>query len=67
MIPVLPELLNFFFYVQSYQILNSDDHANFLRKNGRRPTDYRPDIIHQVSEILANENDILLEQFILSG
>ncbi|PKI32588.1 hypothetical protein CRG98_046985 [Punica granatum] len=32
---------------KSYQILNSDDHANFLRKNGRNPADYRPDIVHQ--------------------
>ncbi|KAI9082942.1 hypothetical protein K1719_035085 [Acacia pycnantha] len=32
---------------KSYQILNSDDHANFLRKHNRNPADYRPDIIHQ--------------------
>ncbi|KAI4341229.1 hypothetical protein MLD38_025978 [Melastoma candidum] len=32
---------------KTYQILNSDDHANFLKKNGRNPADYRPDIIHQ--------------------
>ncbi|GLT40535.1 hypothetical protein SLA2020_146630 [Shorea laevis] len=30
-----------------YQILNSEDHANFLRKNKKNPADYRPDIIHQ--------------------
>ncbi|GKV40779.1 hypothetical protein SLEP1_g48382 [Rubroshorea leprosula] len=30
-----------------YQILNSEDHANFLRKNNKNPADYRPDIIHQ--------------------
>ncbi|VAI46612.1 unnamed protein product [Triticum turgidum subsp. durum] len=29
------------------QILNSDDHANYLRKQNRNPADYRPDIIHQ--------------------
>ncbi|XP_058091705.1 uncharacterized protein LOC131237761 [Magnolia sinica] len=29
------------------QILNSDDHANFLKKNNRNPADYRPDIVHQ--------------------
>ncbi|XP_062218863.1 uncharacterized protein LOC133918808 [Phragmites australis] len=28
-------------------ILNSDDHANYLRKQERNPADYRPDIIHQ--------------------
>ncbi|KAG2687339.1 hypothetical protein I3843_09G047200 [Carya illinoinensis] len=32
---------------KSYQLLNSDDHANFLRKNKRNPADYRPDIVHQ--------------------
>uniref|UniRef100_A0A2P2M614 Uncharacterized protein MANES_08G059000 n=1 Tax=Rhizophora mucronata TaxID=61149 RepID=A0A2P2M614_RHIMU len=32
---------------KSYQILNSDDHANFLRKNNRNPADYRPDIVYQ--------------------
>jgi rRNA pseudouridine-1189 N-methylase Emg1 (Nep1/Mra1 family) len=34
--------------VQTYQLLNSDDHANFLKKNNRNPADYRPDITHQV-------------------
>ncbi|KAK2665891.1 hypothetical protein Ddye_004465 [Dipteronia dyeriana] len=32
---------------KSYQILNSDDHANFLRRNNKNPADYRPDIVHQ--------------------
>ncbi|XP_057998600.1 uncharacterized protein LOC110667159 isoform X1 [Hevea brasiliensis] len=32
---------------KSYQILNSDDHANFLRKNNKNPADYRPDIVYQ--------------------
>lgn len=32
---------------KSYQILNSDDHANFLRKHNKNPADYRPDIVHQ--------------------
>ncbi|XP_023769528.1 uncharacterized protein LOC111918100 [Lactuca sativa] len=32
---------------KSYQLLNSEDHANFLRKNNRNPADYRPDISHQ--------------------
>ncbi|XP_010666601.2 uncharacterized protein LOC104883743 isoform X2 [Beta vulgaris subsp. vulgaris] len=34
-------------HVQSYQILNSEDHANILRKHNKNPSDYRPDIIHQ--------------------
>jgi rRNA small subunit pseudouridine methyltransferase Nep1 len=33
---------------KTYQLLNSDDHANFLKKNNRNPADYRPDITHQV-------------------
>lgn len=32
---------------KTYQILNSEDHANFLRKNNKNPADYRPDICHQ--------------------
>ncbi|KAL3755583.1 hypothetical protein ACJRO7_002608 [Eucalyptus globulus] len=32
---------------KTYQILNSDDHTNFLKRNGRNPADYRPDIVHQ--------------------
>ncbi|KAI5391246.1 uncharacterized protein LOC127105940 [Lathyrus oleraceus] len=32
---------------KTYQLLNSDDHANFLRKNNKNPGDYRPDICHQ--------------------
>lgn len=31
-------------YLQDYEILNSDDHANF----GGSPADYRPDVVHQV-------------------
>ncbi|XP_039170486.1 uncharacterized protein LOC120294463 [Eucalyptus grandis] len=31
----------------TYLILNSDDHTNFLKRNGRNPADYRPDIVHQ--------------------
>lgn len=29
------------------QLLNSDEHANFLRKKGKNPAHYRPDILHQ--------------------
>ncbi|GAB4843932.1 hypothetical protein Ancab_013896 [Ancistrocladus abbreviatus] len=32
---------------KTYQILNSEDHAHFLRKNNKNPADYRPDIVHQ--------------------
>ena len=36
---------------KGYQILNCDDHANFLRRHGKEPADFRPDIVHQ--ELLA--------------
>ncbi|KAF9664592.1 hypothetical protein SADUNF_Sadunf16G0034500 [Salix dunnii] len=29
---------------KNYQILNSEEHANFLRRNNKNPADYRPDI-----------------------
>ncbi|TQD72160.1 hypothetical protein C1H46_042300 [Malus baccata] len=32
---------------KTYQLLNSDDHSNFLRKNKKDPALYRPDIVHQ--------------------
>ncbi|MCE3050840.1 hypothetical protein HAX54_048279, partial [Datura stramonium] len=37
----------------TYQLLNSDEHSNFLKKNGRNPSDYRPDIAHQ-QEVESN-------------
>ncbi|PON84927.1 Ribosomal biogenesis, methyltransferase, EMG1/NEP [Trema orientale] len=32
---------------KTYQLLNTDDHTNFLEKNKKKPGDYRPDIVHQ--------------------
>nr|GLL36666.1 ribosomal RNA small subunit methyltransferase NEP1 [Ipomoea trifida] len=32
---------------KTYQLLNSDEHANFLKRNNRNPAEYRPDIAHQ--------------------
>lgn len=32
---------------KNYQLLNCDDHANFLRKHKRDPALLRPDIVHQ--------------------
>ncbi|KAB5519323.1 hypothetical protein DKX38_023642 [Salix brachista] len=32
---------------KNYQILNSEEHANFLRRNNKNPADYRPDIVYQ--------------------
>lgn len=34
---------------KNYELLNCDDHAHFLRRHGRDPAQYRPDICHQVS------------------
>eukprot|EP00252_Welwitschia_mirabilis_P003883 TRINITY_DN1396_c0_g1_i2.p1 TRINITY_DN1396_c0_g1~~TRINITY_DN1396_c0_g1_i2.p1 ORF type:complete len:252 (-),score=38.18 TRINITY_DN1396_c0_g1_i2:154-909(-) len=32
---------------KTYQLLNCDDHGNFLRKNKQDPAAFRPDIVHQ--------------------
>ncbi|KAL6572228.1 hypothetical protein OROMI_013186 [Orobanche minor] len=42
---------------KTLQILNPDDHANFLRRHKKNPYDYRPEIIHQA----------LLERFFAKG
>lgn len=41
-LPVAPKL------AQSYQLLNCDDHATYLKKHKRDPSLHRPDITHQV-------------------
>ena len=33
--------------LQSYALLNCDDHQNFLRRHNKDPALYRPDICHQ--------------------
>ncbi|MCE3216072.1 hypothetical protein HAX54_004734, partial [Datura stramonium] len=38
---------------KTYQLLNSDEHSNFLKKNNRNPSDYRPDIAHQLLQKLS--------------
>lgn len=35
--------------MQSYQLLNCDDHASYLMKHKKDPALYRPDITHQVT------------------
>ncbi|XP_020208459.1 ribosomal RNA small subunit methyltransferase nep-1 isoform X2 [Cajanus cajan] len=32
---------------KKYQILNPDEHANFLRRKNMNPYDFRPDIVHE--------------------
>ena len=43
-----PLLLFLFLLFQNYQLLNCDDHSNFLRKHKKDPALFRPDIVHQV-------------------
>ena len=33
---------------KNYELLNCDDHASFLKRHGKDPAQYRPDICHQV-------------------
>lgn len=35
-------------HLQTYQLLNCDDHGTYLRKHNKDPNLYRPDICHQV-------------------
>ncbi len=42
--------INVAIVVQTYQLLNVDDHASFLRRHGKDPSQYRPDICHQVPD-----------------
>lgn len=44
-----PPYLHTYHVLQSYQILNPDEHADFLRKKNMNPYDHRPDIIHEVN------------------
>jgi EMG1/NEP1 methyltransferase len=36
---------------KNYELLNCDDHANFLKRHGKDPASYRPDISHQVRKL----------------
>lgn len=33
---------------KNYELLNCDDHINYLKRHGKDPAQYRPDIAHQV-------------------
>ncbi|XP_051142982.1 uncharacterized protein LOC127259599 [Andrographis paniculata] len=39
---------------KTYQLLSSDEHANFLVKNKRNPADYRPDIAFQAIQTILD-------------
>ncbi|GKA56174.1 F-box protein isoform X2 [Tanacetum coccineum] len=41
------KVTEYFHEIGSYHMLNSEDHANFLKKNNGNPTECRPDISHQ--------------------
>lgn len=34
------------------QLLNSDDHSNLLRRQQKDPNEARPDIVHQVFDLI---------------
>ena len=34
-----------------FQLLNCDDHVNIMKRHGKDPQQYRPDIIHQVTSV----------------
>ena len=38
---------------KKYELLCSDRHAKFLMKLNKDPSDYRPDIVHQVNSNLC--------------
>lgn len=40
---------------KNYELLNCDDHANFLRRHNKDPALYRPDICHQVLIYLSGD------------
>lgn len=35
-----------------FQLMNCDDHVNIMKKHGKDPQMFRPDIIHQVCSVL---------------
>ncbi|KAL7115769.1 hypothetical protein ACP275_04G202000 [Erythranthe tilingii] len=39
---------------KNYQLLSSDEHANFLMKNKKNPADYRPDIAFQAIQTILD-------------
>ncbi|GFP94607.1 ribosomal rna small subunit methyltransferase nep1 [Phtheirospermum japonicum] len=39
---------------KNYQLLSSEDHANFLLRNKRNPADYRPDIAFQAIQTILD-------------
>ncbi|KAL6540680.1 hypothetical protein OROMI_024563 [Orobanche minor] len=39
---------------KTYQLLSSDEHANFLARNKRNPADYRPDIAFQAIQTILD-------------
>ncbi|PIN00172.1 tRNA (pseudouridine(54)-N(1))-methyltransferase [Handroanthus impetiginosus] len=39
---------------KTYQLLSSDEHANYLVKNKRNPADYRPDIAFQAIQTILD-------------
>ncbi|XP_052170709.1 (+)-neomenthol dehydrogenase-like isoform X2 [Diospyros lotus] len=46
----------------TYQLLNSNDHANFLKRNNRNPADYCPDIAHQPQTLIHDHGTKVMTQ-----
>ncbi|VFQ72815.1 unnamed protein product [Cuscuta campestris] len=46
-----------------YQILSSDEHADYLRKKKLNPYDYRPDIVHEVSLLFCSFLVCIVDHF----
>jgi rRNA pseudouridine-1189 N-methylase Emg1 (Nep1/Mra1 family) len=44
-----------------FQLLNCDDHLNIMKKHNKDPQQYRPDILHQVSELSPDSDGILTQ------
>ena len=49
----------FYIVFQRYQILNPDDHATFLRKQNKDPYNFRPDIVHEVSNLVWQYDQVM--------
>ena len=47
-----------------YQLLNCDDHIQIMKRHGKDPQCYRPDIIHQVHNPLLAYFQYLISMFL---
>lgn len=52
---------------KNYELLNCDDHANFMRRHNKDPANYRPDICHQVGAAASHGSVVLLSSWTWSA